>query len=151
MQSSSLILLTFILYMNIVVLIVSISGYMAPEYAADGQFSIKSDVFSFGVLLLEILCGNKNRALYHENKTLNLVGYVRIYTFVYLLINVEVETWIRVCYRNNLYVDHVGMDSLERGKCIGVDWVKNKGVVCCFRGIEMHSCEFVVCATVPGG
>lgn len=86
-----MILLTFILYTNIVVLIVSISGYMAPEYAADGQFSIKSDVFSFGVLLLEIICGNKNRALYHENKTLNLVGYVSPYIFVYLLINVEVE------------------------------------------------------------
>ncbi|CAL5212946.1 unnamed protein product [Lathyrus oleraceus] len=55
--------------------VVGTYGYMAPEYAADGQFSIKSDVFSFGVLLLEILCGNKNRALYHENKTLNLVGY----------------------------------------------------------------------------
>jgi len=49
---------------------------MAPEYAVDGLFSIKSDVFSFGILLLEIICGNKNRALCHGNQTLNLVGYV---------------------------------------------------------------------------
>ncbi|XXG69357.1 hypothetical protein AAC387_Pa06g2245 [Persea americana] len=35
-------------------------GYMAPEYAMDGLFSVKSDVFSFGVLLLEILSGRKN-------------------------------------------------------------------------------------------
>jgi serine/threonine protein kinase len=76
---------------NIVVLIVSTSGYMAPEYAVDGKFSIKSDVFSFGVLLLEIICGNKNRALCHGNETLNLVGYVSIYMFIYLYINIEVE------------------------------------------------------------
>ncbi|GFP94690.1 cysteine-rich receptor-like protein kinase 25 [Phtheirospermum japonicum] len=36
-------------------------GYMAPEYAMRGQFSIKSDVFSFGVLVLEIISGQKNR------------------------------------------------------------------------------------------
>ncbi|XP_048447154.1 cysteine-rich receptor-like protein kinase 27 isoform X1 [Pyrus x bretschneideri] len=34
-------------------------GYMAPEYAIHGRFSVKSDVFSFGVLVLEILCGRK--------------------------------------------------------------------------------------------
>ncbi|KAF6159059.1 hypothetical protein GIB67_032676 [Kingdonia uniflora] len=31
------------------------SGYMAPEYAMEGLFSIKSDVFAFGVLLLDIV------------------------------------------------------------------------------------------------
>ncbi|KAG5047179.1 hypothetical protein JHK86_016585 [Glycine max] len=55
--------------------VVGTYGYMAPEYAVDGLFSIKSDVFSFGILLLEIICGNKNRALCHGNQTLNLVGY----------------------------------------------------------------------------
>jgi len=54
---------------------------MAPEYAVDGLYSIKSDVFSFGILLLEIICGNKNRALCHGNQTLNLVGYVSTQTY----------------------------------------------------------------------
>ncbi|WMV16214.1 hypothetical protein MTR67_009599 [Solanum verrucosum] len=40
--------------------IVGTYGYMAPEYAMHGQFSVKSDVFSFGVLVLEILSGQKN-------------------------------------------------------------------------------------------
>lgn len=35
-------------------------GYMAPEYALNGYLSAKSDVFSFGVLLLEIVSGRKN-------------------------------------------------------------------------------------------
>ncbi|XP_047313045.1 cysteine-rich receptor-like protein kinase 28 [Impatiens glandulifera] len=36
------------------------SGYMAPEFAYYGQYSIKTDVFSFGVLILEIVTGRKN-------------------------------------------------------------------------------------------
>jgi hypothetical protein len=49
---------------------------MAPEYAIDGLFSIKSDVFSFGVLLLEIISGKKNRAHKYQERDQNLIGYV---------------------------------------------------------------------------
>ncbi|GJX47329.1 cysteine-rich receptor-like protein kinase 15 [Tanacetum coccineum] len=42
--------------------IVGTYGYMAPEYAMHGQFSVKSDVFSFGVLVLEIVTGQKNHS-----------------------------------------------------------------------------------------
>ncbi|KAI3710431.1 hypothetical protein L2E82_40211 [Cichorium intybus] len=42
--------------------IVGTYGYMAPEYAMHGQFSVKSDVFSFGVLVLEIVTGHKNHS-----------------------------------------------------------------------------------------
>uniref|UniRef100_A0ACD5X5D5 Uncharacterized protein n=1 Tax=Avena sativa TaxID=4498 RepID=A0ACD5X5D5_AVESA len=35
-------------------------GYMAPEYALHGIFSAKSDVFSYGVLVLEIVTGRRN-------------------------------------------------------------------------------------------
>ncbi|KAI3718763.1 hypothetical protein L6452_19646 [Arctium lappa] len=41
--------------------IVGTYGYMAPEYAMHGQFSVKSDVFSFGVLVLEMVTGQKNQ------------------------------------------------------------------------------------------
>ncbi|CAI9769331.1 unnamed protein product [Fraxinus pennsylvanica] len=51
-------------------------GYMAPEYASDGLFSIKSDVFSFGVVVLEIVTGKKNTGFYQSSEDLNLLGYV---------------------------------------------------------------------------
>ncbi|KAL1355355.1 hypothetical protein AAHE18_05G108000 [Arachis hypogaea] len=35
-------------------------GYMAPEYIAHGQLTEKADVYSFGVLLLEIVTGRQN-------------------------------------------------------------------------------------------
>ncbi|KAG4998412.1 hypothetical protein JHK85_029851 [Glycine max] len=39
--------------------IVGTYGYMSPEYAMHGQFSVKSDVFSFGVMVLEIINGKR--------------------------------------------------------------------------------------------
>ncbi|KAK7261828.1 hypothetical protein RIF29_28149 [Crotalaria pallida] len=55
--------------------IVGTYGYMSPEYAMNGVVSIKTDVFSFGVLLLEILSGKKNNSRYHPDRPLNLIGY----------------------------------------------------------------------------
>jgi hypothetical protein len=51
---------------------------MSPEYAMDGVFSMKSDVFSFGVLVLEIVSGKKNRGFYHTELDLNLLRYVSV-------------------------------------------------------------------------
>ncbi|KAI3774498.1 hypothetical protein L1987_49056 [Smallanthus sonchifolius] len=51
------------------------SGYMSPEYALDGMFSNKSDVFSFGVLLLEIVSGKRNTGFYQSQKTISLLGH----------------------------------------------------------------------------
>ncbi|XP_065013989.1 receptor-like serine/threonine-protein kinase SD1-8 [Musa acuminata AAA Group] len=55
--------------------VVGTYGYMSPEYAMDGIFSVKSDVFSFGVLVLEIISGKKNRGIYDSSRSLNLLGY----------------------------------------------------------------------------
>ncbi|XP_059292826.1 G-type lectin S-receptor-like serine/threonine-protein kinase At1g61390 isoform X3 [Lycium ferocissimum] len=50
-------------------------GYMSPEYALRGVFSEKSDVFSFGVLLLEIISGKKNSNFLYVEENLNLLNY----------------------------------------------------------------------------
>ncbi|XP_072950903.1 putative cysteine-rich receptor-like protein kinase 20 isoform X1 [Typha angustifolia] len=55
--------------------IVGTYGYMPPEYASEGLFSIKSDVFSFGVLLLEIVSGKRNAGFHQYGNYLNLLGY----------------------------------------------------------------------------
>ncbi|KAF6153895.1 hypothetical protein GIB67_023672 [Kingdonia uniflora] len=50
-------------------------GYMSPEYAIHGHFSVKSDVFSFGVLVLEVVCGMKNKGFCDPDHQLNLIGH----------------------------------------------------------------------------
>ncbi|KAK2440113.1 hypothetical protein P8452_19279 [Trifolium repens] len=50
-------------------------GYMPPEYAVHGSFSIKSDVFSFGVVVLEIISGKKNSGFCDPQHRLNLLGH----------------------------------------------------------------------------
>ncbi|KAJ0500726.1 putative protein kinase RLK-Pelle-DLSV family [Helianthus annuus] len=56
--------------------VVGTYGYMSPEYALDGLFSIKSDVFSFGILILEVLSGKRNRGFIDPENENNLVGHV---------------------------------------------------------------------------
>ena len=41
-----------------------------------GQFSSKSDVFSFGVLVLEIISGKKNNSFYESDPAEDLLSYV---------------------------------------------------------------------------
>ncbi|XP_057488435.1 cysteine-rich receptor-like protein kinase 44 [Actinidia eriantha] len=57
--------------------IVGTYGYMAPEYARYGQFSVKSDVFSYGILVLEIISGQKTNRFCHGDSTENLLTYAR--------------------------------------------------------------------------
>ena len=52
------------------------SGYMSPKYAMEGRYSTKSDVFSYGVLLLEIIAGKRNTHCETGRDSPNLIGHV---------------------------------------------------------------------------
>ncbi|XP_026408279.1 cysteine-rich receptor-like protein kinase 10 [Papaver somniferum] len=55
--------------------VVGTCGYMPPEYAMEGIFSVKSDVFSFGVVLLEILSGKRSNGFYLTEHAQTLLNY----------------------------------------------------------------------------
>uniref|UniRef100_A0ACD5UL09 Uncharacterized protein n=1 Tax=Avena sativa TaxID=4498 RepID=A0ACD5UL09_AVESA len=56
--------------------IVGTHGYIPPEYAFEGVCSIKTDVFSFGILILEIITGKRTAHFYlYNGKLYNLIAY----------------------------------------------------------------------------
>ncbi|XP_062189246.1 G-type lectin S-receptor-like serine/threonine-protein kinase B120 isoform X2 [Phragmites australis] len=55
--------------------VVGTFGYMSPEYAMEGIFSVKSDIYSFGVLILEIITGKRAVSFHGQQDSLNIGGY----------------------------------------------------------------------------
>ncbi|CAL1397661.1 unnamed protein product [Linum trigynum] len=56
--------------------VVGTYGYMSPEYAMEGLYSTKSDVFSFGVLTLEIVSSTRSNQCYQASSSSSLIGHV---------------------------------------------------------------------------
>lgn len=54
--------------------VVGTLGYLAPEYAEFGKVSTKTDVYAFGVVLLQLITGLRTTDMIFEGKS--LVGWV---------------------------------------------------------------------------
>lgn len=50
---------------------------MAPEYLTHGHLSEKADVFSFGVVVLELITGQKNSRFNRDPECRSLLEWVR--------------------------------------------------------------------------
>jgi serine/threonine protein kinase len=74
------------------------SGYISPEYANYGLYSLKSDVFSFGVLVLEIVGGYRNRGFRHPDHHLNLIGHVGVKAMLLIIFNFNI--FLCIFFRN---------------------------------------------------
>jgi serine/threonine protein kinase len=61
------------------VLIEPFSGYMAPEYLYRGEISTKSDIYSLGMLILEITTGEKICGNEKDRSARDFVLKVRCY------------------------------------------------------------------------
>lgn len=67
---------------------------MAPEYVMHGHFSVKSDVFSFGVLVLEIISGRKNSCFRNGEEAGDLLTYVSKSYYNYSFLTFSTIRWV---------------------------------------------------------
>ncbi|KAL2347725.1 hypothetical protein Fmac_001725 [Flemingia macrophylla] len=51
------------------------NGYLAPEYLMHGHLSVKADVFSYGVLVLELISGQRNSSFDMDVNAQNLLDW----------------------------------------------------------------------------
>ncbi|KAK4798207.1 hypothetical protein SAY86_030533 [Trapa natans] len=120
--------------------IVGTYGYMAPEYALYGQFSVKSDVFSFGILVLEIISGQKNNHFQSGETVQDLLSFVRC--LCHKMSKFSNNSPLILIFLN--FSLAAGMEKLERGDSVEYHgsitrlWAK-------VGDTEMHSYRTLVC------
>lgn len=62
---------------------------MSPEYGWGGIISEKSDIYSFGVLLLEIISGKKANKFVHNDHN-SLINYVSVFYTYHLTLTIYI-------------------------------------------------------------
>ena len=87
------------------IILLQCSGYMAPEYAMHGYLSVKTDVFSYGVLVLEIVSGRKTYDRQFEREKADVLSYVSCINIVY-----RFYCWCNFCRHEY----KVAIDSLNK-------------------------------------
>ena len=88
------------------------SGYIAPEYARQRQFSVKSDVFSFGVLVLEIVSGQKP-SFRNGDDMEHLTSHVSTTIYKSDTSLKDLHGYLPFNIVNSLRINFVGMETLE--------------------------------------
>ncbi|RWW59042.1 hypothetical protein BHE74_00034062 [Ensete ventricosum] len=127
-------------------LLFEFSGYMPPEYAMNGIFSTKFDVFSFGVIVLEIVSGRRTARFSDSESSSNLLRYVSVFYELWLmslLLLLELTLRIRLCNSTEL-------GAVERRQELGFDgqFIRQSRVR--RRGLEVHQRRASVCSRERG-
>ena len=105
---------------------------------------MKSDVFSLGVLMLEIVSGMKNRKFFHLDHHHNLVGHVSGNFSLSLSLSLSpLENYVSICI-----VIALGMVAMEGGQGLGTIIYMFGGFTFKSSNLKMYSSWFAMCSKV---
>ncbi|KAF3640792.1 putative serine/threonine-protein kinase RLCKVII [Capsicum annuum] len=82
--------------------VMGIYGYCAPDYAMTGQLTFKSDIYSFGVILLEIITGRRAIDYTKSSGEQNLVSWVCFLDFLFFPCE---GSYLKALMYQNEYID----------------------------------------------
>jgi serine/threonine protein kinase len=72
-------------------------GYCAPEYAATGKLTVKSDIYSFGVAILEIVTGRRGYDPNRPPLEQELVQWVIFILFKFIKLFMSISFMLDSC------------------------------------------------------
>ncbi|PRQ31251.1 putative protein kinase RLK-Pelle-DLSV family [Rosa chinensis] len=82
---------------------------MASEYVNQSRFSVKSDVFSFGVIVLEIVSGQKIGSFWNGDNAEDLLSYAWRNWRQDTILNI-IDPMLTTCSRNEMIrCIHIGL------------------------------------------
>lgn len=73
-------------------------GYLAPDYSITGMLTVKSDIYSFGVVLLELLSGKNVMFLNNTGVTEFLIPWVKCFSKSSWILPASVSFGMQVCF-----------------------------------------------------
>lgn len=77
---------------HVITMVRGTRGYLAPEWVSNRPITVKADVYSYGMLLLEIIGGRRNLDMSFDVEDFFYPGWAfKVYISVYLKIIIEVE------------------------------------------------------------
>lgn len=112
--------------------VVGTLGYIAPEFLHTGNATASSDVFSFGVLLLEVACGRRQMDPLEDPEQMILTD------------------WVRVLYKDGRLVEAFDPNLGKRYDVVEMDRVLKLGLLCCHREPESRPTIRQVCQLLEG-
>ncbi|XP_010551448.1 PREDICTED: serine/threonine-protein kinase PBS1 isoform X2 [Tarenaya hassleriana] len=119
-------------------------GYFDPEYTSTGKLTLQSDVYAFGVVLLELLTGRRAVDLHQGPNEQNLVLHVRNILNDRRKLRKVIDPELP---RNSYSMEAVAMFADLASRCIRIEGSERPLIMDCVKELQL----VIICTNSKGG